>query len=71
MISEVSASRLCFTARKENLKILGVEMTSSMAQAVEAFEEFWTICLSDDFSSLRRFFTELQNEAKYNNTYLV
>ena len=36
-------------------------MTSSMAQAVEAFEEFWTICLSDDFLSLRSFFTELQS----------
>ena len=34
-------------------------MTSSVAQAVAAFEVFWTICLSDDFSSLRRFFTVL------------
>ena len=35
-------------------------MTSSMAQAVAAFElVFQTICLSDDFSSLRTFFIEL------------
>lgn len=59
MISEVTLMIMLYFARKENSKIVGVEMTSSMAQAVAAFEVFWTICLSDDFSSLRKVFSEL------------
>ena len=61
-ISEVTLMIMPYCQKGKLLsfkKILRVETTSSMAKAVAAFEVFWTICLSDDFSSLRGFFTEL------------